>query len=326
MNADEVALFRQNLCDLWACPADELPGRVERLFAPGGRGAVAHPINDIVSGEDFQERFCLPLRRAFTQTRRRDELFISGENRRDVGGYWVAAFCHYVGNFNAPLFGIQPHHHLSFLRSGEFYRVENGRIVDFRIICDFVDLLRQTGKSPFVESLGAEMTFPGPASHDGINPADPATGITSLDLVEAMLSDLRAFDPETFESSGQTGKDGYWADTMLWYGPAGVGSNYLWDGFQKDHRIPFLSAFPDRVGGNHYCRIGDGDFAAVSGWPSMTMTHVGDYLGIKGTGKPLTLRVMDFYRCEEDKIAENWVFLDYGHLLDQMGVRLFDNA
>lgn len=326
MKADEVALFRQKLCDLWTCSADELTGRIEQLFAPGGSGAIAHPINDVASGKDFLERFCVPLRLAFTQTRRRDELFISGENRRDVGGYWVAAFCHYVGNFNAPLFGIKPHRHLSFLRSGEFYRVENGQIVDFRIICDFVDLLQQTGKSPFAESLGAEITFPGPASHEGINPADPTTGSASLDLVEAMLSDLRAFNPETFESSGQTGKDGYWADTMLWYGPAGIGSNYLWDGFQKDHRIPFLTAFPDRVGGNHYCRIGDGDFAAVSGWPSMTMTHAGDYLGIKATGKPLTLRVMDFYRCENDKIAENWVFLDYGDLLHQMGVPLFETA
>lgn len=326
MNADAVAQFRQQLCDLWTCPEEDLPGHAERLFSPSGRGAVAHPINDVTSSKDFVDRFCLPLRRAFTQTRRRDELFISGQNRRDTGGFWVASFCHYVGNFNAPLYGILPHEHLAFLRSGEFYRVENGKVVDFRIICDFIDLMRQAGRSPFTISLGAEVTFPGPATHDGINPADHINGSKSLDLVEAMLADLRAFDPETFQSAGQTGSDGYWADTMMWYGPAGVGSNYLWDGFQKDHRIPFLSAFPDRVGGNHYCRIGDGDYAAVSGWPSMTMTHAGDYLGIRATGKPLTLRVMDFYRCENGKIEENWVFLDYGDLLEQMGVRLFEMA
>jgi predicted ester cyclase len=326
MNADAVAQFLQQLRDIWTCAEDDLQGQADRLFSPHGRGAIAHPINDVTSGKDFADRFCLPLRRAFTQTRRRDELFISGLNRRDTGGFWVASFCHYVGNFNAPLYGIKPHGHLAFLRSGEFYRIEEGKIVDFRIICDFIDLMRQTGYSPFAASLGAEMTFPGPATHDGVNPADRVKGVQSLDLVEAMLADLRAFDPETFQSDGQTGSDGYWADTMMWYGPAGIGSNYLWDGFQKDHRIPFLTAFPDRVGGNHYCRIGDGDYAAVSGWPSMTMTHAGDYLGIKATGKPLTLRVMDFYRCENGKIAENWVFLDYGDLLEQMGVRLFDKT
>jgi predicted ester cyclase len=109
---------------------------------------------------------------------------------------------------------------------------------------------------------------------------------------------------------------------MLWYGPGGIGSTYRWEGFVKDHRAPFLSAFPDRRGGNHYCRIGDGNYAAVSGWPSMTKTHLGDYLGVPATGKRLTLRVMDFYRCEAGRIIENWVLLDYVDLFRQMGVDL----
>ena len=83
---------------------------------------------------------------------------------------------------------------------------------------------------------------------------------------------------------------------MLWYGPGGIGANFQWSGFEKDHRAPFLIAFPDRVGGNHVCRIADGNYAAVCGWPSMKMTHKGDYLGVKATNKALTLRVMDFYR------------------------------
>ena len=110
---------------------------------------------------------------------------------------------------------------------------------------------------------------------------------------------------------------------MLWYGPAGIGSNYRWDGFVKDHRESFLVAFPDRVGGNHYCRIGDGNYAAVSGWPSMTMTWQGPYLGEENPdGRDLTLRVMDFYRCEDGRIIENWVMLDYVDLMRQMGVDL----
>ena len=35
---------------------------------------------------------------------------------------------------------------------------------------------------------------------------------------------------------------------MFWYGPAGIGSNYTYPGFDVDHRIPFLTAFPDRRG------------------------------------------------------------------------------
>ena len=52
----------------------------------------------------------------------------------------------------------------------------------------------------------------------------------------------------------------------------------------------------------------------------MTMTHAGPYLGVPATGKALTLRVMDFYRCTQTQIAENWVLLDYVDLLSQMGV------
>ena len=59
----------------------------------------------------------------------------------------------------------------------------------------------------------------------------------------------------------------------------------------------------------------------------MTMTHAGDYLGVAATGKALTLRVMDFYRCDftqapDGKLAENWVLLDYVDLFAQMGVDL----
>ena len=167
------------------------------------------------------------------------------------------------------------------------------------------------------------MLYPGPATHDGVHPLDPETGEISLNTVEGMLQDLHGFDPATMESPGQTGTDGYWHPDMLWYGPNGVGSNFRWEGFVKDRRKSFLEAFPDRKGGDHYCRIGDGNYAAVSGWPSMTMTRKGDYLGIRATNRQLTLRVMDFYRCEARKIIENWVFLDYGNLFSQMGIDLF---
>ncbi|WP_300014920.1 ester cyclase [uncultured Roseobacter sp.] len=105
-----------------------------------------------------------------------------------------------------------------------------------------------------------------------------------------------------------------------------MGSNYRWEGFVKDHCTPFLAAFPDRKGSHHYCRIGDGNYAAVSGWPSMTMTHQGPYLGVAPMGRALTLRVIDFYRCADGKIAENWVLLDYMHLMGQMGLDLIAHS
>jgi len=301
-------------------PRNELDALISRYLTGDSIWNIAHPVNRLAGREEVRDGFFLPLREALSHVRRRDEIFIGGPNRRAPGGHWVAAVTHYLGNFENPLFSVKPSNNLVFLRSGEFYRVEqDGRISEAKIIVDLIDLMRQAGRFPLPQMLGTEMLFPGPATHDGILPSGQANGEETLDLCEAMLADLKAFNPETFTSAGQTGDDGYWHDDMLWYGPGGIGSNYRWTGFEKDHRAPFLTAFPDRVGGNHYCRIGDGNYAAVSGWPSMTMTHKGDYLGVPASGKSLTLRVMDFYRCAGGKIMENWVLLDYIDLFRQMG-------
>jgi len=304
-----------------AAPDDDLTKLLDANLTPDVVWDVSAPINRLEGVKAVRQQLIQPLRHALSSLRRRDEIFIGGPTRRGSGD-WVASITHYVGNFTEPLFGISPSDRLTFLRSGEFYRIEDGRIAEAKLIIDFLDLLRQAGRFPLPEELGTEMLFPGPATHDGILPNDHAQGERSLDLVEAMLADLHVFDPESMTSKSQTGEGGYWHDDMLWYGPAGIGSNYRWSGFVKDHRLSFLHAFPDRKGGNHYCRIGDGNFAAVSGWPSMTMTHQGDYLGVPATGRSLALRVMDFYRCADGKIMENWVLLDYLDLFDQMGVDL----
>jgi predicted ester cyclase len=291
------------------------------IFSRNADVAVSAPVETLAGADEVETRLLGPLRAAFEGLHRRDILFIGGPNRREEGGDWVASVTHYVGNFARPLFGIAPSQRLAFLRTGEFHRLDDGQIVTSRIILDLPDLMRQAGHRPFPGELGTEIVFPAPATQDGLFPQE-GDGEASLDRVEAMIADLKDYDPATGASANQTGEGGHWRDDMLWYGPGGIGSNYRWDGFVKDHRRPFLTAFPDRVGGNHFCRIGDGHYAAFSGWPSMTMTHAGDYLGVPATGRPLTLRVMDFYRLSGGRIAENWVLLDYVDLFAQMGVDL----
>lgn len=281
---------------------------------------VAHPVGDLVGPDEVTDRFLRPLCDALPGHMRRDELVL-GNRSRVSAGYWVATLGHYVGNFIAPLWGVQPNGKLVFLRSGDFYRLdEQGRIDQAYILFDLLDLMRQAGQTSVPFDLGTEMLFPGPATHDGVLPGHPDRSDSSAALVEAMLTDLRAYDPATFQSAGQTGEGGYWHPDMLWYGPGGVGANFTYPGFDRDHRVPFLTAFPDRVGGNHFARFGDGDYVCSGGWPSMTMTHRGPYLGVAPTGRALTLRVMDFWRVQEGSIRENWVLLDLPELLLQMGV------
>lgn len=319
--SSEISALRQGLHAIWASDDAAAQRAYQSSFSSDCAFYFSHPAN---RPTDAWAEVYAPLRAALQHTRRRDEIFITGDNRRDVGGTWIASFTHYLGTFAAPLWGIAPSNRLVFLRAGEFYRIADGQIIEARIILDLPDLMRQAGRDPFGGLLGTEMLFPGPATHDGILP--PGDGTASLDLIEAMLGDLHVYDPKTGGSKGQTGADGYWAEDMLWYGPGGIGSNYRWEGFVKDHRAPFLAAFPDRKGGNHYARIGQGPYAAISGWPSMTMTHKGPYLGVEPTHRNLTLRVMDFYRCANGQIAENWVMLDYMDLFQQMGVDLIARA
>ncbi|MEM9580520.1 MAG: ester cyclase [Pseudomonadota bacterium] len=314
--------MRRKLATLWRAEGAGRKTALAQTIHPDATFDLAWPLPACTGPEQIETEFLQPLTQAIAGLHRRDLLFFGGQNTRAAGGEWIASLTHYVGNFIAPLWGVAPSQSLVFLRAGEFFRIENGMVTEARIIFDLPDLLRQTGRFS-LPSLGTEIAFPAPATQDGLCP--PREGAeTSLQIVQGMLGDLHEYDPETGASQGQTGTDGYWHRDMMWYGPAGIGSNFQWDGFVKDHRAPFLSAFPDRKGGNHYCRLGDGPYAAVSGWPSMTMTHQGDYLGVPATGKPLTLRVMDFYRCDGRQICENWVCLDYGDLFAQMGVNILE--
>jgi len=321
-----------SLIDLVASPADEARRTLDRLCTAETLWRVAAPVEDLTGPDAVWSGWVEPLRRALPGLRRRDMLVMGGVSRTG-SGTWVSTLGHYLGNFERPLFGIAPHGKLVFLRCGEFYRIVDGRVVEARILPDVLDLMRQVGRMPLPHMLGSEITFPAPATHDGVLPAAPERSEASAALVEAMLFDLKAFDPATFASAGQTGGTGYWHRDMLWYGPAGIGSNYTYEGFQRDHRIPLLTAFPDRVGGNHFARFGDGDYVCSGGWPSMTMTHRGPYLGVAATDRPMTLRVMDFWRVERQprlaggpfggaQIMENWVLLDLVQLFRQMDVDL----
>jgi hypothetical protein len=116
----------------------------------------------------------------------------------------------------------------------------------------------------------------------------------------------------------------FWTPDFHWYGPSGIGTMRGHADYERGHQGPFLRAFPDRVGGNHKCRVGDGPYVASTGWPSIRATHLGGgWLGTAVTGRPVTMRVMDFWRREGDLLSENWVFIDLIDLLLQMDVDVF---
>jgi predicted ester cyclase len=301
---------------------------ISQLVSSDAVWHCGHPVNELHGRDAIEQQWVRPLSQALSGIERRTDIFMAGAfDGRFCGGagIWVATTGHYCGSFNAPLFGIKPNNNLAFLRFGEFYRVENGAIVEARILVDFIDLLRQTGIRVLPVPTGVETLAPGPQDRAGILhlAQTPESTAASMALVESMIGGLHQFKDGSLKSMGM---HAHWSAEMMWYGPAGIGSMRGVDGFQLHHQKPFLVAFPDRKGGNHRSRISEGAYVASTGWPSITATNAGDYLGVPASNQQITMRVMDWWRVADGTLSENWVFIDLPHLMLQMGVDLLGRA
>lgn len=56
------------------------------------------------------------------------------------------------------------------------------------------------------------------------------------------------------------------------------------------------------------------------GWPNLTVRNAGGYMGMPAGSAPADMRVIDMYRVEEGKLAENWIFIDLLHFLNMQGL------
>ena len=292
-------------------------------LAPDHRLRAGAPVGEGDGIAFARERLVAPLAAALPGFELRTDIGIAGHFRGDD---WTAASGHLLARFEAPLFGIPPTGRLVHLRFGCFERYHGGRIAETLLLFDLPALMMQAGVWPLGPPLGPWFMAPSPRGLGGVAP--DGDGSDSLALVEAMIGGLMRFDGTDFAKMGMTA---FWTPDFHWYGPAPIGSFRGHHDYERGHQRPFLAAFPDRVGGNHRARIAQGQFVASTGWPSITATHRGgDWLGLAPTGRPVTMRVMDFWRVEGSgdaaRLAENWVMIDIPDLLTQLGVDLFRRA
>ena len=264
------------------------------------------------------------LREALPDMERRDLIIIGGENRDDPRHkaprypHLVAALGHYQGTFAADLLDIPATHGVVHLRFAEAHFVEGDRIRWSRFHWDLLDLMRQAGVWPLPPSPGAEGMWPGPATQNGLRLSDaPWDGPNALGTVFAMHDALLSFDgtPESMDHAK------YWTKTFMYYAGAGIGACRGLHGFRMHHQYPFLRAFPDRTAEGHFIRVSDGPFAVTGG--TVLATHKGAYLGMTATGRRVRIPVMDFYRLEGARIAENWLPIDIPYLAYQLGNDVF---
>ena len=311
---------------LCALPGPDFEHVLDSHFSHKCVWHTSHPINELHGTAAIAENFWRPLAQAFPDLERRTDIFFGGDfDGRFVGGagQWVCATGHYLGEFSRDWLGIPATGEPAFIRFGEFYRVEGGCIVEARVLVDLVDLMRQAGYDVLPPGRGLEIRPPGPQGHDGLllTPHDSAEARQTHAVLQRMIDGLMNFDQADLKSMGM---ERFWHPQMMWYGPSGIGTSRRVTGFQRHHQAPFLHAFPDRKGAGHRARIAEGLFVASTGWPSVRATHRGEYLGVPASNQPIEMRVMDWWRREDDLLRENWVFIDLPHLMLQMGVDIFE--
>jgi len=261
------------------------------------------------------ERLLKPLATALPNYEVRADIAMRGTF---AGGDWTASSGHICGLFMAPLFGIPATGRVAYVRFGCFQRWAAGKVVETIVILDLPSLMLQAGVWPLAVPLGPDLMAPPPVSRDGIWPQ--GDGKAALGIVEGMIGGLMKFDGSLRTMNMRD----YFAENFWWFGPAPIGCFRGFADYERGHAMPFLTAFPDRVGGNHRARFGNGDYVASTGWPSITATHKGSgWLGTAATNAPITMRVMDFWHARSGRLDENWVMIDIPDVLNQIGIDVF---
>ncbi len=295
------------------------------ICAPDAIFHHCHPLGDSTGADAFYDTAYADLKTAWPDLERRDYIVMGGPDEH--GNEWVGCGGYYTGVFIGPWLDIPPTGHQVVMRFHEFYRVVDNKVVEFQALWDIPEVMMQANAWPMSPSLGHEWHVPGPATQDGLipGPYDTEKGKVTCQHIIDMLDHLKKHPseggPEVMEM------DRFWHERMNWYGPSAIGTGRGFAGFRNWHQIPFLGGMPDR--GQYldeitYHFFGDGEYAAVTGWPNMvqTVTHDG-WLGIAPAGKKITMRSLDFWRLENGRIRENWVLVDILDAYRQLGVDVF---
>ena len=305
---------------------DYQPANVKKvLIRSFGADAIVHlayPFEDLDGAEGLYREGFSPLRKAIPDLERRDTIVIAGPAPN--GSNWVGCCGYYTGTFARPWLDILPTGHQVALRFHEFFRVEENQVVEMQALWDIPEVMKQANAWPMAPSLGREWQVPGPATQDGIvvGERDEHRSDASRKLVAEMGASLGRYAEGGLEAMRLSD---YWHPRCSWYGPAGIGTGRGIAGFRNWHQIPFLNGMPDRVGGAEAGNLfADGDYAGFTAWPGMHMTISGDgWLGIAPSKQKITMRSLDFWRCENGLIRENWVLVDLLDVYRQVGVDVF---
>lgn len=112
----------------------------------------------------------------------------------------------------------------------------------------------------------------------------------------------------------------FFQESFRWMGNAGCGTKRGLREFQDNWQRPFQAAFSDKVCIDE-ARIAEGEWMAAFG--KQLAIHSSEFMGIPPSGKRVEIRYMDFWKVQDGKIVDNWVMVDFPHVMQQLGVDPF---
>lgn len=287
-----------------------------------------YPFREQKGAQAVADVFWKPLLKSLTHLQRRQDIFIAGTNEVNSDEQWVMSMGNFMGLFDTDWLGLPATGKIINVRYAEFNCVEGDKITQTGLFIDLLSVMDQAGVYPLPPSTGKHYVYPGPRHHNGLlfEDAPPEEGKATLDLVNEMLGDL-----VTLNESGAMGcppevLERTWAKDMIWYGPCGIGASYTIPRYQKQHQLPFRNNLKDKKFNGHVCRFAEGNFACFFGWPNLSNTPIGGFLGLPGGGNPADMQVVDVYYRHGDKLSENWVFIDIPYWLKQQGLDVFERT
>jgi len=320
---DEKALVLRFYEDLDTATSDGLVDVYRDYTTTEYRWRGVHPFHEQESADTVVSLFWKPLRQSFRHIQRRLDVFMAGFNEVDDSqSIWVCSMGHLMGLFDEDWLGIPASHKMAFLRYAEFNRVVGGKIMETAFFCDILSVMQQVGLRPLPPQTGAFFITPGPMTHDGLlyDAQDPKEGQATLDLINRMRQDMNSEKRSAIPEAMQLEYARTWHPEMIWWGPAGIGATYTIERYIRQHSGPFRSQLADRKRIGHIARFAEGHYGGFFGWPSLAIRPTGGYLGLPAANKAADMRVVDIYRREGDRLAENWIFIDMLHFLNMLGL------
>ena len=289
-----------------------------------------HPFNELYGPDAVAKEFYAPLMTAMPRLQRRPDIFIAGLNQiDDFQSTWVTQMGHFMGLLDKPWLGIPPTRRITMMRFVEFNRVVDGKITETAMFFDIPQVMIQAGVNQLPPQTGAHLIQPGPMTHEGLcwGPTDPALGEATLATINRMLGGMK----ESRDPDGPPVTDyvthlrRHWHDDMIWWGPCGIGATYTVERYREQHGVPFRDALNQGYRFNgHIAKLAEGHCGGFFGWANLTVRNSGGYLGMTAGPGPSEMRVVDMYREQDGKLAENWIFIDILHYLALQGLDVLE--